>query len=55
MKCMIITVKIAAIRILTTALKKFESQARRKFNIFTIKDNYTWNIKHNIESLKPAA
>ena len=30
--------------------EKFGSHARKTFNRFTTRDNYTWNITHNTES-----
>jgi len=30
--------------------EKFGSCTRKKFDRFTTKDSYTWNIKHNTES-----
>ena len=50
-KCMVMPVVIGATGIVTKILKKkFGSQTRNTFSIFTTKHIYAWNITHNTES-----
>ena len=51
LKCTIVPVIIGATGIVTRSLgKNLETVPGKKFDRFTTKDSYTWNITHNTES-----
>ena len=51
LKCTIMPVIIGASGIVTRSLREnLEDIPGKKFNRFTTKDSYTWNITHNTES-----